>query len=128
MELNSYVMPHPSWNESYASGQLPWDTGQPEPLLVDFVSSGAVTPGPTLEIGADVLPVNACAAACEDRPPGRPATLAANEREHILTVLGQTGWVVEGQRGAAKILGLHPNTLRSRMKKLGIRRAPHDPS
>ncbi len=45
------VMPHPSWNESYASGQLPWDTGQPEPLLVEFVTSGAVTPGLTLEIG-----------------------------------------------------------------------------
>jgi len=45
-------MPHPSWNERYASGQLPWDTGQPEPLLVEFVTSGAVTPGPTLEIGA----------------------------------------------------------------------------
>lgn len=44
-------MPHPSWNESYASGQLPWDTGEPEPLLVEFVTSGAVTPGPTLEIG-----------------------------------------------------------------------------
>jgi transcriptional regulator with GAF, ATPase, and Fis domain len=83
---------------------------------------------PTLEIGADVLPVNACTAACEDRPPGRPATLAANERDHILTVLGQTGWVVEGPRGAARILGLHPNTLRSRMKKLGIHRPPHDPS
>jgi methylase of polypeptide subunit release factors len=34
------------------SGQLPWDTGQPEPLLVEFVTSGAVTPSPTLEIGA----------------------------------------------------------------------------
>lgn len=45
-------MPHPSWNESYASGQLSWDTGQPEPLLVEFVTSGAVTPGPALEIGA----------------------------------------------------------------------------
>lgn len=45
-------MPHPSWNESYASGQLPWDTGQPEPLLVEFVSASAVTPGPALEIGA----------------------------------------------------------------------------
>lgn len=45
-------MPHPSWNESYASGQLPWDTGQPEPLLVEFVTSGAVTLGPALEIGA----------------------------------------------------------------------------
>jgi 2-polyprenyl-3-methyl-5-hydroxy-6-metoxy-1,4-benzoquinol methylase len=46
------VMSHPTWNESYASGQLPWDTGQPEPLLVEFVTSGAVTPGSTLEIGA----------------------------------------------------------------------------
>ena len=46
------MMPHPSWNESYASGQLPWDTGQPEPLLVEFVTSDGVTPGSTLEIGA----------------------------------------------------------------------------
>ncbi len=46
------MMPHPSWNESYASGQLPWDTGQPEPLLVEFVTSSGVKPGPTLEIGA----------------------------------------------------------------------------
>ena len=45
-------MPHPSWNDSYASGQLPWDTGQPEPLLVEFVTSGRVKPGPALEIGA----------------------------------------------------------------------------
>jgi SAM-dependent methyltransferase len=45
-------MPRPSWDESYASGQLPWDTGQPEPVLVEFVTSGRVRPGPTLEIGA----------------------------------------------------------------------------
>jgi len=45
-------MPHPSWNESYASGQPPWDTGQPEPLLVEFVTSSVITPGPTLEVGA----------------------------------------------------------------------------
>lgn len=44
-------MPHPSWNESYASGELPWDTGEPEPLLVEFVTSGGVAPGRTLEIG-----------------------------------------------------------------------------
>ena len=46
------MMPHPPWNESYASGQLPWDTGQPEPLLVEFVASGSIKPSPTLEIGA----------------------------------------------------------------------------
>lgn len=45
-------MPHPSWDESYASGQPPWDTGQPEPVLVEFVASGGVTPCPALEIGA----------------------------------------------------------------------------
>ena len=50
--LNLYPMPHPSWNESYASGQPPWDTGQPEPLLVDFVRSGVVTLSSALEIGS----------------------------------------------------------------------------
>ena len=46
------MTPHPSWNESYASGQPPWDTGEPEPLLVEFVTSGGVAPAPALEIGA----------------------------------------------------------------------------
>ena len=45
-------MPHRSWNESRASGELPWDTGKPEPLCVEFVTSGAVTTSRTLEIGA----------------------------------------------------------------------------
>jgi SAM-dependent methyltransferase len=50
-------MPRPSWNDSYAWGQLPWDTGKPEPLLVDFIASGfiasgAVASGSVLEIGA----------------------------------------------------------------------------
>jgi SAM-dependent methyltransferase len=45
-------MPHRSWNESYAAGQLPWDTREPEPLLVEFVTSGGVTPARTLEIGS----------------------------------------------------------------------------
>jgi len=38
----------------------------------------------------------------------------------ILTVLKTTEGVIEGAGGAAKILGLNPNTLRSRMKKLRI--------
>ena len=50
--LNSICMPRPSWNESYAFGQLPWDTGEPEPVLVEFVTSGRVRTGPTLEISA----------------------------------------------------------------------------
>jgi formate hydrogenlyase transcriptional activator len=47
------------------------------------------------------------------------------ERNHILSVLKQTRGVIEGPNGAAKILNLHPNTLRSRMKKLGIQRPTH---
>jgi SAM-dependent methyltransferase len=41
-----------SWYESYAAGELPWDTGEPEPLLVEFVTSGRIQPTRTLEIGA----------------------------------------------------------------------------
>jgi transcriptional regulator with GAF, ATPase, and Fis domain len=52
-------------------------------------------------------------------------TLEDVERAHILAVLAQTGWVIEGPRGAAKILDMHPNTLRSRMKKLGVERSRH---
>jgi GAF domain-containing protein len=52
-------------------------------------------------------------------------TLEDVERAHILAVLAQTGWVIEGPRGAAKILDMHPNTLRSRLKKLGVQRARH---
>ena len=49
--------------------------------------------------------------------------LAAMEREHIVRVLRETGWKIEGQKGAAKILNLNPSTLRSRIKKLGIKRS-----
>ncbi|MBZ5553701.1 MAG: sigma 54-interacting transcriptional regulator [Acidobacteriia bacterium] len=57
---------------------------------------------------------------------GKTLTLEEIERHHILTVLEEAGGVIEGAKGAAKLLNLHPNTLRSRMKKLGIRRSPHD--
>ena len=47
---------------------------------------------------------------------------------NLLAVLRQTKWVIDGPRGAATILGLHPNTLRSRLKKLGLSRSSHEPS
>jgi PAS domain S-box-containing protein len=47
-------------------------------------------------------------------------TLESNQRSHILSALEKTGGVIDGPHGAAKLLALHPNTLRSRMKKLGI--------
>jgi transcriptional regulator with GAF, ATPase, and Fis domain len=48
------------------------------------------------------------------------ATLEEFERKHIIRVLEQTAWRIEGPKGAAMILGLNPSTLRSRMQKLGI--------
>jgi transcriptional regulator with GAF, ATPase, and Fis domain len=51
-----------------------------------------------------------------------PRTLAEIERDAIGRVLVQTGGRVSGPRGAARILGLKPTTLHSRMKKLGVPR------
>jgi formate hydrogenlyase transcriptional activator len=53
-------------------------------------------------------------------PRRRSESLDEVQRQHIVDVLRSTRGVVEGQRGAATILGVHPNTLRSRMKRLGI--------
>ena len=55
---------------------------------------------------------------------GTPAliTLEEVEREHIIRTLENTGWRIEGPAGAAKVLGLNPSTLRTRMLKLGIQR------
>ena len=39
---------------------------------------------------------------------------------HIQQVLGMTGGKIHGPGGAGELLGVNPNTLRYRMKKLGI--------
>jgi DNA-binding NtrC family response regulator len=49
-------------------------------------------------------------------------SLAAIERRHIEHVLRRSGWRINGKGNAAEQLNLHPNTLRFRMKKLGIAR------
>ncbi|HEV2494998.1 MAG TPA: sigma 54-interacting transcriptional regulator [Terriglobia bacterium] len=95
---------------------------------------------PTLRLDKDLVPVAASGgepeipdiAAQETRPAGltssRLPTLEEMERGHILAALQRAGGVVDGPRGAAKILNLHPNTLRHRMGKLGIKRSGHRPS
>ncbi len=50
----------------------------------------------------------------------RETTLKQVESNHILRVLDMTGGIIAGPKGAATILDIHPNTLRSRMKRLGI--------
>jgi formate hydrogenlyase transcriptional activator len=75
--------------------------------------------GPRLHIKLDDLNV----AAPAEVPPGSAVTLADAEREHILGVLGETGWVVGGPKGAAGRLGMKRSTLHWKMKKLGISRS-----
>jgi len=87
-----------------------------------------LTTGRTLEVAAEMLPANARPIAMDSESARPPTNLEELERSHILSVLDQARWVIEGPRGAAKILGLHPNTLRSRMKRLGIARPSHDQS
>jgi len=97
--------------------------------------------GPILKLGADLLPAGSAGMASTDEVAGLgfdnhqshdvigdPSSLEQVERRHIQSVLQKTDWVIEGERGAAKILDLHPNTLRSRMKKLGIERASLNPA
>jgi len=55
-------------------------------------------------------------------------SLEQMERNHILAALDRTAGVIDGPKGAAKILNLHANTLRSKMTKLGIDRRRHDMS
>ena len=77
------------------------------------------TPAPPV---TQVVPLPA-----EPAIPAATGTLEDIERAHIAATLERTGWVIEGPRGAARILDMHPNTLRSRMKKLGLQRtARHD--
>jgi transcriptional regulator with GAF, ATPase, and Fis domain len=67
----------------------------------------------------------------DEWPPSQPVaddkarvmTLAELEREHIIKVLELTNWRVSGDKGAAKVLGMKPTTLESRMKKLGVSRS-----
>jgi PAS domain S-box-containing protein len=100
--------------------------------------------GPILRLSRDLLPFSS-----EDPEPANEVgdgtssdkpksegdlnahlSLQQVEKRHIVEVLTKTEWVIEGPRGAAKLLGLHPNTLRSRMKRLGIGRSlsrrPHE--
>jgi len=85
--------------------------------------------GPELEIDPEVLPVDGTAASADaGSSESSGKSLSSVEKDHILAVLDQAGWVIEGPNGAAKVLGLHPNTLRSRMKKLSIARPAHEGS
>jgi formate hydrogenlyase transcriptional activator len=98
--------------------------------------------GPTLEIDPEVFasalaksrpcrepptePIAECERPAIDSAKTEPLeSLESKMRIHILAALERSSWVIDGPHGAAQALALHPNTLRSRMKKLGIVRAAH---
>jgi transcriptional regulator with GAF, ATPase, and Fis domain len=53
-------------------------------------------------------------------------TLLDMERQYVEDALRRCRWRINGRGNAADVLGLHPNTLRNRMKKFGIHR-PNGP-
>ena len=87
-----------------------------------------LSPGPVLEIDPLLLKPAPTLVASSTTPPAKTATpedataLEITERRHILSALERASWVIEGSNGAAHLLDVHPSTLRSRMKKLGISR------
>jgi formate hydrogenlyase transcriptional activator len=100
--------------------------------LQNIIERGVVlSKGSVINLGPDFLPID------ESYKPAMlehastfefdsTASLEDVERQHILQALKKTGWLISGPNGAGAILNVHPNTLRSRMKKLNIRRQDHD--
>jgi formate hydrogenlyase transcriptional activator len=84
--------------------------------LENFLARAIVLcPGDTLDM--PVGPADSSAPAAS-----HSLSLEAAERNHIESVLASAGWVIEGARGAAAILQMNPSTLRSRMRRLEIKR------
>jgi DNA-binding NtrC family response regulator len=88
--------------------------------LENVVERALIVSGDGILDASELLAAPAGAAPAERAPNG---TLEDVERAHIRRVLDETSWTIEGDRGAARKLGLNPSTLRGRMRKLGIRKA-----
>ncbi len=88
-----------------------------------------------LSINAEILPASTPRPVTESRAEGGQSGSGSQsesdlnnvQREHIVRTLRKANWVVEGERGAARRLGMKPATLRHRMKRLGISRPGDQP-
>jgi len=87
-----------------------------------ILATGSVVdiPPSLVASGAAHRPLRAAQGSADDEP----LTLAQAEAQHIRRMLERVGWAVAGPAGAARLLGVPESTLRSRMKKLGIKRKP----
>ena len=89
-----------------------------------------LSPAPELELAAELIPPVAAPS-----PPGLfqqtehnavrngdsnlgEGSLAGIEKQHIISILKQTNWRIDGPNGAAAIIKLNSSTLRSRIKSL----------
>ena len=97
-----------------------WSTG--DEITIDWPLAAARS-APAHDAG--IAP--AAAHAGNGAPAAAPAstTLVAVERQHIVSMLKRTGGVIEGPKGAAKMLDMKPSTMRYRIRKLGIRKTDY---
>jgi PAS domain S-box-containing protein len=84
------------------------------------IEGSALFDFPPAEAPASILPGSPTLSSPPAPASSRIRSLQEVERQHIVDVLTQANWRIEGDRGAAKLLNLQPSTLRSRMQKLGI--------
>jgi PAS domain S-box-containing protein len=97
-------------------GEYEWPGNVRE--LKNVIERAVITAqGPSLRLGIEKQ--------APSTPPGDSKellTMAEMEKRHILAALKSSSGKISGAEGAATVLGLNPNTLRSRMQKLGIKK------
>ena len=100
-----------------ALARYPWP-GNVRELQNVIERAVILSPGTSLQVPLSDLQLSAQ----PSDPSVAAVTLADAEREHILSALEETGWVLGGPKGAAARLGMKRSTLQWKMKRLGISR------
>jgi formate hydrogenlyase transcriptional activator len=100
-----------------ALARYPWP-GNVRELQNVIERAVILSPGKCLQVPIGDLPSETQSL----EPTAESVTLADAEREHILSALNETGWVIGGPKGAATRLGMKRSTLQHKMKRLGISR------
>jgi transcriptional regulator with GAF, ATPase, and Fis domain len=101
--------------------QQPW-RGNVRELTNYLERATIITDGSVLELGDEPQPRAASSGVipAAAQPDATLPTLEQMERRHIEHALRLTQGKLYGPGGCADLLGVNPNTLRSRMKKLGL--------
>ncbi len=91
--------------------------------VIERALIGAANGRMTIEVPSSTPRERAAQAEQEVERPLLTATdLKRLERENTLEALNRARWKIAGEHGAAKLLGIHPATLASRLKTMGIER------